>query len=118
LLCLGARNGSDLGDEFAWGTGTLAVADVFCRNTPFLPVYTASRCAFRALHLDPLNLGLVFTFMGVGSLAGAVLILEPARKRLKPNQMTVLAGIALAASYALMAVIRQPQVFLLVVGRE
>jgi MFS family permease len=72
----------------------------------------------KALHLDPLNLGLVFTFMGVGSLAGAVLILEPARKRLKPNQMTVLAGIALAASYALMAVIRQPQVFLLVVGRE
>jgi predicted MFS family arabinose efflux permease len=68
----------------------------------------------KALHLDPLNLGLVFTFMGAGSLAGAVLILEPARKRLKPNQMTVLAGIALAASYALMAVIRQPQVFLLV----
>jgi MFS family permease len=68
----------------------------------------------KALHLDPLNLGLVFTFMGAGSLAGAVLILEPARKRLKPNQMTVLAGIVLAVSYALMAVIRQPQVFLLV----
>ena len=70
--------------------------------------------ALRALHLDPLYLGSVFTCMGLGSLAGAVLILEPARKRLKPNQMTVLAGIVLAVSYALMAVIRHPQVFLLV----
>jgi Na+/melibiose symporter-like transporter len=70
--------------------------------------------ALRALHLDPLYLGSVFTCMGLGSLAGAVLILEPARKRLKPNQMTVLAGIVLAVSYALMAVIRQSQIFLLV----
>ena len=52
--------------------------------------------------------------MGLGSLAGAILILEPARRRLKPNQMTVLAGIVLAVSYALMAVVRQPQVFLIV----
>jgi MFS family permease len=68
----------------------------------------------KALHLDPVHLGFVFTCMGLGSLAGAVFILEPARKRLKPNQMTVLAGIVLAVSYALMAVVRQPQVFLFV----
>jgi Transmembrane secretion effector len=68
----------------------------------------------KALHLDPLYLGLVFTCMGLGSLAGAVLILEPARKRLKPNQMTMLAGIVLAVSYALMAVVRHPHVFLFV----
>jgi MFS family permease len=68
----------------------------------------------KALHLDPLNLGFVFTCMGVGSLAGAVLILEPARKRLKPNEMTMLAGVVLAVSYVLMAVIRHPQVFLIV----
>jgi MFS family permease len=68
----------------------------------------------KALHLDPLYLGLVFTCMGLGSLLGAVLILEPARKRLKPNQMTVLAGIALAVSYGLMAAVRHPQVFLVV----
>ena len=68
----------------------------------------------KALHLDAVNLGLTFTSMGLGSLAGAVFILEPARKRLKPNQMTILAGIALAVVYALMAVIRHPQVFFLV----
>ena len=68
----------------------------------------------KALHLDAVNLGLTFTSMGLGSLAGAVFILEPARKRLKPNQMTILAGIALAVVYVLMAVIRHPQVFFLV----
>jgi MFS family permease len=50
----------------------------------------------KALHMDAVNLGLVFTGLGLGSLAGAVLVLEPARKRLKPNQMTILGGIALA----------------------
>ncbi|MGA8656434.1 MAG: MFS transporter [Chthoniobacterales bacterium] len=68
----------------------------------------------KALRLDPLNLGFVFTSMGFGSLAGAVLVLEPARKTLRPNQMTILGGVALAASYALMAIVRQPQAFLVV----
>jgi MFS family permease len=70
--------------------------------------------ALRALHLDSFYLGSVFTSMGLGSLVGAVLILGPARKKLKPNQMTVLAGIVLAVSYWLMAVVRHPQIFLLV----
>jgi len=68
----------------------------------------------RTLHLDPLEFGLVYTSMGVGSLAGAILILEPARKRLSPNQMTILGGLVLAAVYALMAIVRQPQIFLAV----
>jgi predicted MFS family arabinose efflux permease len=68
----------------------------------------------KALHLDPIHLGFVFTSMGLGSLAGALLILEPARKKLTPNQMTVLAGLVLALSYALMAIVSHPQVFLLV----
>jgi drug/metabolite transporter (DMT)-like permease len=68
----------------------------------------------KALHLDAVNLGLIFTSMGLGSLAGGVFILEPARKRLKPNQMTILGGIALAVVYALMAVVRHPQLFFLV----
>jgi len=68
----------------------------------------------KSLHLDPLKLGFVFTSMGVGSLAGALFILEPARKKLSPNQMTMLSGIVLAASYALMAIVRQPQVFFIV----
>ncbi|HEX6566400.1 MAG TPA: MFS transporter [Chthoniobacterales bacterium] len=68
----------------------------------------------KALHFDSLHLGFVFTAMGVGSLTGAIVILEPARKRLKPNQMTVLTGVVLAVSYGLMAVVRNPQIFLLV----
>ena len=68
----------------------------------------------KALHLDSLHLGFVFTCMGIGSLTGAIVILEPARKRLKPNQMTLLTGLVLAVSYALMAVVRNPQIFLVV----
>ncbi len=68
----------------------------------------------KALHLSPLNLGFVFTCMGLGSLAGAIFVLEPARKKFKPNQMIMLSGIVLAASYALMAIVRQPQVFFVV----
>src|SRR6516164_4036771 len=65
----------------------------------------------KVLHLDAVNLGFVFTSMGFGSLAGAVLILEPARKWLKPNQMTILASLTLALAYALMATVRYPHTF-------
>ena len=68
----------------------------------------------KVLHFDAVHLGFVFTCMGIGSLTGAILILEPARKRLKPNQMTLLAGLVLAMSYALMAFVRNPQIFLIV----
>ena len=68
----------------------------------------------KALHFDVVHLGFVFTCMGIGSLTGAIFILEPARKRLTPNQMTILTGLVLAVSYALMAVVRNPQIFLLV----
>jgi MFS family permease len=68
----------------------------------------------KLLHLNAVNLGFVFTSMGVGSLAGAVLILEPARKRLKPNQMTIVSSGALALAYALMATVRYPHAFFLV----
>jgi MFS family permease len=70
--------------------------------------------SLRVLHLDAVNFGFVFTSMGFGSLAGAVLILEPARKRLKPNQMTIVASVALALAYALMAAVRDPHTFFLV----
>ena len=68
----------------------------------------------KVLHLGAVNLGFVFTSMGFGSLAGAVLILEPARKRLKPNQMTIVASVALALAYALMATVHYPETFFLV----
>src|SRR6516164_1507382 len=65
----------------------------------------------KILHLDPLKFGLVYTSMGIGSLVGAILILEPARKTLKPNQLTILSGLVLALSYGLMAIVRQPELF-------
>ena len=65
----------------------------------------------KVLHLNAVKLGLVFTSMGIGSLAGAVLILGPARRRLKPNQLTILSCVALAVVYALMALVRDPQIF-------
>src|SRR5215469_16651696 len=65
----------------------------------------------KVLHLNAVNLGLLFTSMGLGSLAGAVLILGPARRRLKPNQLTILSCVALAVVYALMALVRDPQIF-------
>jgi MFS family permease len=68
----------------------------------------------KVLHLDAVSLGLVFTSMGLGSLGGAVLILEPARKRLKPNQMTIVASLALTLAYALMATVRHANAFFLV----
>jgi MFS family permease len=70
----------------------------------------------KSLHLNPINLGLVFTSLGVGSLAGAVFILGPARKRLNSNQMTILGGVALGLVYALMAVVRDPMKFFIVAG--
>jgi hypothetical protein len=54
----------------------------------------------KSLHLNPINLGLLARW------AGAVFILEPARKRLNSNQMTILGGVALGLVYALMAVVR------------
>jgi MFS family permease len=68
----------------------------------------------KVLHLSAVDLGLVFACMGFGSLAGAVLLLEPARKRLKPNQMTILAGGILAVAYALMATVRHPRILFIV----
>jgi MFS family permease len=68
----------------------------------------------KTLHLNPLEFGMLYTSLGIGSLVGAVFILEPARKRLTPNQMTILSGVVLAVGYALMAVVREPQIFLLV----
>ena len=44
----------------------------------------------KELHLDPSNLGLVFTSMGVGSVLGAVFILPWARAKFHSNTVTVL----------------------------
>jgi MFS family permease len=70
----------------------------------------------KELHLDPSNLGLVFTSMGVGSVLGAVFILPWARARFHSNTVTVLANILVAVVFFLMATVRQSELFLVAAG--
>jgi predicted MFS family arabinose efflux permease len=68
----------------------------------------------RALHLSPSSLGILFTSMGVGSLAGAVWVIPWARDRFTPNQVTRIASGLLAVVYLLMAITRNLEGFMAV----
>src|SRR3984957_14602499 len=68
--------------------------------------------AFRHLHLEATQLGLVFTSLGIGSLLGATLILPFARKRATPNMLTVLASLILVSVFVLMALAPSLWIFL------
>jgi MFS family permease len=70
----------------------------------------------KELHLDPSNLGLVFTSMGVGSVIGAVFILPWARAKFSSNSVTVMANLLVVVVFVLMAIIRNPQLFLFAAG--
>jgi predicted MFS family arabinose efflux permease len=70
----------------------------------------------KELHLDPSNLGLVFTSMGIGSVIGAVFILPWARAKFSSNSVTVMANLLVAVVFILMALIRNPQLFLFAAG--
>jgi MFS family permease len=66
----------------------------------------------KALHLNPSQLGLLFTSMGVGSVAGAVFIIPWLRARYSPNTLVVSANLVVVLVYVLMALVRQQQLFL------
>jgi MFS family permease len=70
----------------------------------------------KQLHLDPSSLGLVFTSMGIGSVLAAIFILPWARSRFSSNNVTILANVLVAVVFVLMAVIRNPQLFLVAGG--
>src|SRR5271166_1231674 len=70
----------------------------------------------KELHLDPSNLGLVFTCMGIGSVLGAVFILPWARARFHSNTVTLLANILVAVVFFMMATIREPMPFMVAAG--
>jgi len=70
----------------------------------------------KELHLDPSNLGLVFTCMGVGSVLGAVFILPWARARFHSNTVTLVANILVAVVFFLMATVRDPKLFFVAAG--
>jgi MFS family permease len=57
----------------------------------------------KKLHLDASGLGMIFTFMGIGSVAAAVLVLPWMRARFHSNIITVVANGLVAAVFFLMA---------------
>ena len=65
----------------------------------------------KELHLNPSDLGLVFTCMGAGSVIGALFVLPWARSRFHSNTVTVIANILVALVFFLMATIREPNLF-------
>jgi MFS family permease len=70
----------------------------------------------KELHLDPSNLGLVFTSMGIGSVLGAVFILPWARGKFHSNTVTMLANVLVAVVFFLMGTIREPMLFMIASG--
>src|SRR4029077_13014937 len=70
----------------------------------------------KELHLEPSNLGLVFTCMGIGSMLGAVFILPWTRARFHSNTVTLRANILDAVVFFMMATIREPLPFMTAAG--
>ncbi|MBV9274507.1 MAG: MFS transporter [Verrucomicrobia bacterium] len=68
----------------------------------------------RQLGLDSSKLGLLFTSMGIGAVAGAVVVIPWARARFSANTLTILANLLLAIVFLLMAFVRDPDLFMVV----
>ena len=68
----------------------------------------------KVLHLGSSNLSLLFTSMGVGSVAGAVFIIPWLRARLSPDWLAFLANLLLVFVYVLMAFVRQNELIFVV----
>jgi MFS family permease len=68
----------------------------------------------KALHLNPSQLGLLFTSMGAGSVVGAAFIIPRLRARYSPNTLIIFANLLVVLVYVLMAVVRQTELFLVV----
>src|SRR5271165_6385550 len=68
----------------------------------------------KALHLDPSQLGLLFTSLGAGSVAGAAFIIPWLRARYSSNTLIILANLLVVLVYVSMAVVRQKELFFVV----
>jgi len=66
------------------------------------------------LHLEPANLGLLFTSMAIGSVVTSIFILPWARSRYAPQRLTTYANASLIVVCVLMATIRWTKVFLVI----
>ena len=67
--------------------------------------------ALHHLKLQPAQLGVVFTSLGLGSLLGATVVLPYARARVTPNMLTILADLILVTVFVLMAGVRNIGLF-------
>jgi MFS family permease len=68
--------------------------------------------ALKELHLSAAQLGLVFTCVGVGSLAGATIALPYLRQRLSPNAITLIAMTVITVVLFAMVFLRQTPAFM------
>jgi MFS family permease len=66
------------------------------------------------LHLEPANLGFLFTSMAIGSVVASIFILPWARSRYAPQRLTTYANASLIVVCVLMATIRWTKIFLVV----
>src|ERR1700751_772561 len=68
----------------------------------------------RVLHFDPSQLGLLFTSLGAGSVAGATFIIPWLRARYSSNTLITLANLLVVLVYVSMAFVRQKEPFFVV----
>jgi predicted MFS family arabinose efflux permease len=68
----------------------------------------------KVLHLGSSQLGLLFTSMGAGSVIGAVFVISWLRARFSPDSVTLSANLLIVLAYALMAFVRQVEVFFVI----
>jgi len=68
----------------------------------------------KTLHLSPSQLGLLFTSLGAGSVAGAAFIIPRLRARYSSDTLVILANLLVVLVYVLMAVVRQKEPFFVV----
>src|SRR6516164_7726124 len=66
------------------------------------------------LHLEPANLGFLFTSMAIGSVISSIFIILWARSRFSPERLTTYANTSLIIVCLLMATVRWTKMFLLV----
>ena len=66
------------------------------------------------LHLEPANLGFLFTSMAIGSVISSIFLIPWARSRFSPQRLTTYANASLIVVCVLMATVRWTKMFLLV----
>jgi MFS family permease len=110
--------------------GSFATAVRYVRYAPGLQIVLARNALFalfisvipaltpvvglKALHLNPSQLGLLFTSMGTGSVVGSAFIIPRLRARYHSNTLIIFANLLVVLVYVLMAVVRQKELFLVV----